>query len=84
MIALSPKEKKYTKTKDLSLYLKRLSIVQTVIIPEEIANCRKYQTKKVRSLSKYVPIVSKKLDRINRFMSSNTERIHAKYKSVIV
>jgi len=54
MIALSPKEK-YTKTKDLSLYLKRLTIVQTVIIPEEIANCRKYQTKKVRSLSNMFP-----------------------------
>jgi hypothetical protein len=40
MIALSPNEKKYIKTTDLSLYLKRLVMVQAVIIPDEIANCK--------------------------------------------
>lgn len=76
MIALSPKEKKYTKTTDLSLYLKRLSIVQTVIIPEEIANCRKYKTKKMRSLSKCFAIISKTLEKIKGVVSSNTGIIH--------
>lgn len=39
VIVLSPKVKKYTNTSVLSLYLKRLFMVQIVIVPEEIANC---------------------------------------------
>jgi hypothetical protein len=41
MIALSPNKKKYINTTDLSLYLNRLSMVQAVMIPDEIANCGK-------------------------------------------
>jgi hypothetical protein len=43
MIALSPNEKKYINTTDLSLYLKRLVMVQAVMIPDEIANCTERQ-----------------------------------------
>lgn len=43
-MALNPNKKKYVNTTDLSLYLKRLSMAQSVMIKEEIANCRRNQT----------------------------------------
>lgn len=53
-IALRLNKKKYVNTTVLLLYMKRLLIVQTVMIPEEIPNCTTNKIQeKVRTLTNY-------------------------------